>query len=66
MLRTNIKIKQADATDPKLASVLGLEIASPQNDWPKIKMPAGKDEPYELTIYNPDGQFAVWNFTGIV
>ncbi len=65
-IRTNIKIKQADATDPKLASVLGLEIASPQNDWPKIKMPAGKDEPYELTIYNPDGQFAVWNFTGIV
>jgi hypothetical protein len=65
-VKTSIKTKQADATDPKLASVLGLEIASPQNDWPKLKMPAGKEEPYELTIYNPDGQFAVWNFTGIV
>jgi hypothetical protein len=65
-VKTSIKTKQADATDPKLASVLGLEIASPQNDWPKLKMPAGKEEPYELTIYNPDGQFAVWNFTGII
>jgi hypothetical protein len=64
-VKTSIKTKQADATDPKLASVLGLEIASPQNAWPKLKMPAGKEEPYELTIYNPDGQFAVWNFTGI-
>lgn len=63
-IKATIKTKQSDATDPKLASVLSLEIASPQNDWPKIKLPAGKEEPYDLTIYNPDGQFAAWNFTG--
>jgi hypothetical protein len=64
-IKACIKTKQSDATDPKLASVLSLEIASPQNDWPTIKQPAGKEDPYDLTIYNPDGQFAAWNFTGI-
>ena len=65
-IQASIKTKQSDSTDPKLASALSLEIASPQNDWPKIKIPAGKEEPYELTIYNPDSQFAVYKFTGIV
>jgi hypothetical protein len=65
-IQASIKTKQSDSTDPKLASALSLEIASPQNDWPKIKIPADKEEPYELTIYNPDSQFAVYKFTGIV
>lgn len=57
-------ITEQEAGDSSLAKILEIKIPSPQNDWPKIKEPGDKVKPYELTIYNPDGQFAVWKFDG--
>ena len=51
-------IKDPETGDSSLAKILEIQIPSSQNVWPKI------EKPYELTLYNPDGQFAVWRFDG--
>ena len=53
------EIIDSEASDASLAKVLKIVIPSTENNWPKVQ------SPYKLTTYNPDGQFAEWQFDGI-
>jgi len=52
------EIIDSEASDASLAKVLKIVIPSTENNWPKVQLP------YKLTICNPDGQFADWQFDG--
>jgi hypothetical protein len=58
----------ADGDQPGFARTLLLKLGTPPEAWTRLPNPAGKtpDEvagTHSLTIINPDGQRAVWNFT---
>lgn len=59
-----VKVMDSAGNETALGNVLTISLDSPTNEWPQVREAAGLTTPYSLTIYNPDDQFAEWQFDG--